>query len=107
MKLPGNLGDLLQQAQQMQQNFAKVKEELEQREVEATVGGGMVKVRMTGAQLLKDITIDQTVIDAKDREMLQDLVRAAVNEAVRKSQSLMKEELGKLTGGLPIPGLFG
>lgn len=106
MKLPGNLGDLFQQVQQMQQGFSQVKGQLEQQEVSATVGGGAVTVCMTGTQLVKSVSIAPSVIASQDREMLQDLVLAAVNEAVRKSQALMKEEIGKLTGGLPIPGLF-
>ena len=104
MKFPENMGDLLAQVQQFQENIGKVQGDLESREVEASSGGGMVTVKMNGSQLLTSLKIEKTVVNPEDVEMLEDLIRAAVNEAVRKSRQLMKDELMKVTGGLPIPG---
>ena len=104
MEIPGNLGDIMQQAQQMQQKFSEVQQEVEKREIEASSGGGMVTVVMNGAQRLTSIKIDPTVVNTDDIEMLQDLVLAAVNEGSKKSKEMLKEELSKLTGGIPIPG---
>jgi len=100
------LGDLMKKAQQMKANLDKVQEELAAKEVEASSGGGMVTARVTGGQEMVGLTIDPSVIDPEDIEMLEDLVRAAVNEALRKSKEMMKEEMGKITGGLPIPDIF-
>jgi DNA-binding YbaB/EbfC family protein len=100
------LGDLMKKAQQMKANLDKVQEELAAKEVEASSGGGMVTARVTGGQEMVGLTIDPSVIDPDDIEMLEDLVRAAVNEALRKSKEMMKEEMGKITGGLPIPDIF-
>ena len=105
MKFPGNLGDMFSQVQQIQENMGRVQEDLEKQEVESSAGGGMVTVRMNGAQVITALRIDKSVIDPSEAEMLEDLVRAAVNEAVRKSRDLMKQEMAKLTGGLSIPGL--
>jgi len=101
------LGDLMKKAQQMKASMDRLQEELASREVEAGAGGGMVTVRATGAQEIASIDIDPSVIDPEEKEMLQDLVQAAVNEALRKSREMMQEEMGKLTGGLPIPDIFG
>lgn len=101
------LGDLMKKAQQMKASMDLLQEELASREVEAGAGGGMVTVRATGAQEIASIDIDPSVIDPEEKEMLQDLVQAAVNEALRKSKEMMQEEMGKLTGGLPIPDIFG
>lgn len=103
---PGNISELLEGAQQMQSKMAEMQQQLQAREVEASAGGGMVSVTVTGQGLLTKIVIDPEVIDKSEKEMLQDLIRAATNEAIRKSQSMMKEELAKLTGGMQIPGLF-
>lgn len=107
MKLPGNLGDIFAQVSQLQQGFRDAKAQLEQKEFETSVGGGAVTIRMTGLQTVKSVTIVPAVLESKDCAMLQDLVLAAMNEAIRTSQAMMKEEFGKLTGGLPIPGMFG
>ena len=104
MKFPGNMGELFEKVKQLQDNVSQVQDDLAKREIEASAGGGMVTVRVNGAQQLTGISIDKTVVNANDVDMLQDLVRAAVNEGMRKSRELMKEELSKLTGGLPIPG---
>ena len=101
------LGDLMKKAQQMKASMDRLQEELATREVEAGAGGGMVTVKATGAQEIASIDIDPSVIDPAEKEMLQDLVQAAVNEALRKSKEMMQEEMGKITGGLPIPDIFG
>ncbi len=98
------LGDLMKKAQQMKSRMDKIQEELAAKEIEAGAGGGMVTVTVTGAQEITGIVIDPSVIDPDDREMLQDLVQAAVNEALRKSREMMAEEMAKITGGMPVPG---
>jgi hypothetical protein len=98
------LGDLMKKAQQMKAKMDKIQEELAGMEIEAGAGGGMVTVTVTGAQEVTGIVIDPSVIDPDDREMLQDLVQAAVNEALRKSRDMMAEEMAKITGGMPVPG---
>ncbi|MBI4041045.1 MAG: YbaB/EbfC family nucleoid-associated protein [Deltaproteobacteria bacterium] len=103
-KLLGGMGNMLKQAQQFQVKMKKVQEELSQKEVEAGSGGGMVKVRVNGKQEVLSITIEPEVM--QDREMLQDLIAAAVNEALRESQKMLQDEMGKLTGGFNVPGLF-
>lgn len=101
----GGLGNMMKQAQQMQRRMAQLQEELETRQVEATAGGGMVTAVVNGKQQLLSLKIDPSAVDPEDVEMLQDLVTAAVNEAIKQSQKLAQEEMGKLTGGLSIPGL--
>jgi hypothetical protein len=98
-----NIQKLMKQAQQMQ---AKIQKELETLEVEASAGGGMVTVRMSGQKELLAITIDPEVVEPSELEMLQDLVVAAVNEATRKVDESLQERMGSLTGGMPIPGLL-
>lgn len=98
------LGDLMKKAQQMKAKMDKIQEELAAMEIEAGAGGGMVTVTVTGAQEVTGIVIDPSVIDPDDQEMLQDLVQAAVNEALRKSRDMMAEEMAKITGGMPVPG---
>ncbi len=98
--------NLIKQAQKMQKRMMEIQEELAMREVEATVGGGVVTAIMNGQQELIALSISPEVVDPDDVEMLEDLVVAAVNEARRKAQELMSEEMSKLTGGLNIPGLF-
>ena len=100
-----NLGSIMKQAQKMQAQIAKVQEELAHRNVEASAGGGMVTVVVNGKQEIMSVKIEPEVFEAKDIEMLQDLVVAAVNEAVSKSQEMVSEEMRKITGGLQIPGL--
>jgi len=100
------LGNIMKQAQQMQAKIARVQQELESKEVEATAGGGMVTARANGKQQLLDLKIEKDVVDPEDIEMLQDLVLAAVNEAIKKSQDMIQEEMGKVTGGMNIPGMF-
>lgn len=100
------LGNIMKQAQQMQQKMARMQEELLAREVEASAGGGMVTATVNGAQQLVNLKIEPSVVDPEDVEMLQDLVIAAVNEAVKKSQAMAQDEMSKITGGMNIPGLF-
>jgi len=99
-------GDIMKQAQQMQERLAKLQEEARKRTVEATVGGGMVTVVANGKQEILSVKIDPEVLSANDKAMIEDLVVAAVNEALRKARDLMAEEIKSLTGGLQIPGLF-
>ncbi len=102
----GGLGNIMKQAQQMQRRMAELQEEMEKKQVEASSGGGMVTAVVNGKQQLLDLKIDPTAVDPDDVEMLQDLVTAAVNEAIKKSQQMASEEMGKITGGMNIPGLF-
>lgn len=97
----------MKQAQQMQERVKKLQEEAGNKTVEASAGGGMVTVVANGRQEVLSIRIDKSVVDPNDLEMLQDLVTAAVNEALRKSQELVKEEMSRLTSGMGLPpGLF-
>jgi hypothetical protein len=100
------MGNMMKQAQQMQRKMEEMQKELEGREVEASAGGGMVNVRVNGKQQLLEITIEPDAVDPQDVDMLQDLIMVAVNEGMRKSQEMVQNEMGKLTGGLNIPGLF-
>jgi len=95
----------MKQAQKIQAQIAKVQEELAQKTIEASAGGGMIIVVVNGKQEIVSIKIEPEVVDAKDIEMLQDLVIAAVNEALKRSQEMVSEEMRKITGGLHIPGL--
>ena len=99
-------GNIMKQAQMMQQKMERLQKELEEREVEATAGGGMVTAIVNGRQQLLSLKIEKGVVDPNDVEMLQDLVVAAVNEAIKKSQAMMQQEMGKITGGFNIPGVF-
>ena len=101
------LEQLLESAQQMQSEMARLQSECEQKTVEATAGGGMIAVKVTGAGLLTEVTIDPSVVNPAEVTMLQDLVLAAVNEGLRKSKDLVKSEVKKLTGGLPLNGFLG
>lgn len=104
--MKGGMGNLFKQAQQMQQKMVKMQEELAQRTVEASVGGGMVSVTVNGKNEVLRLKIEPQVVDPDDVEMLEDLVLAGVNEALRKSQEMISDEMSKLTGGMKIPGLF-
>ena len=98
-------GNIMKEAQKLQQQLAAVQDEVAKRKVDATAGGGMVTVEANGKQELVSIKIDREVINPDDAQMLEDLVLAACNEALRKSREMVQQELGKLTGGLKIPGL--
>jgi DNA-binding YbaB/EbfC family protein len=99
-------GNLLKQAQQMHTKIAQLQEEMAGKTVEASSGGGMVNIVMNGKQEVLSIRIDPEVVNREEIEMLQDLIVAAMNEALRKSHEMMTEEMKKITGGLAIPGLF-
>ena len=98
-----NMQQLMKQAQQMQE---KLQKQMEAMVVDATAGGGMVSVKMNGQKQLLSIQIEPDVFSGGDKDMLQDLIVAAVNEGIRKVDEAMAEQLGSLTGGLKIPGLF-
>jgi DNA-binding YbaB/EbfC family protein len=101
----GGMGNLFKQAQEMQAKLARVQEELARKTVEASSGGGMVRVIVNGQLGLSSIKIDPTVVNPDEREMLEDLVLAAVNEGLRMAREMAAEEMSKITGGMKIPGL--
>jgi DNA-binding YbaB/EbfC family protein len=98
------MGNVLKQAQKLQGKMLKLQEELAERTVESTAGGGMVKVVANGRQRIVSVSIEKEVVDPDDVEMLQDLVLAAVNDALTKSQEMVSAEMSKLTGGFNLPG---
>jgi DNA-binding YbaB/EbfC family protein len=100
-----NMQQAMKQMQKMQAQMARVQEELGDQTVSATVGGGAVKVEITGKLEVRSVTIDPEVVNSDDLEMLQDLVLAAVNEGIKKAQELAEKELGKVTGNIKIPGM--
>lgn len=101
----GNMQKQLQQMQAMQRQMEAAQAEIEEKEVTATSGGGAVSATVNGKKELTNLTIDKDVVDPDDVEMLQDLIVAAVNEGMRQMEELSSEEMGKITGGLNIPGL--
>ena len=103
---PGNMQSMIKQAQKMQEDMERVQEELDTREYSATVGGGTVTAVVDGKHMVKSLEIKPEVVDPEDVEMLADLVMAAVNEAVRQAAETAEEEMGKVTGGVKMPGLF-
>jgi hypothetical protein len=98
-------GELMKQAQKLQQEMGRIQEESRNKTVEASAGGGMVVVTANGAMEIVSIKIDPEVVNPDDVEMLQDLIVAATNEALRRAQQMMSEDMSKITGGLNIPGL--
>ena len=105
MPQPPNMNKMLKQVQKMQADMVAAQEQLKNETVEASAGGGMVTVKMTGDLEVKSITIDPDAIDPEDPEMLQDMVLAAVNEGLRSAQELAASKMGGLTGGLDLGGL--
>lgn len=101
-----NFNQMMKQAQQMQVKMAALQKELDAKEFEATSGGKMVKVKVNGKQELLDITIDPECVDANDVEMLEDLVKTAINQAMKDASETVSKAMSKVTGGLNIPGLF-
>ncbi len=101
-----NMKEMMRQAQMLQNKMAKAQEDLASKSVEATAGGGMVKAVANGRQEILSVTIEKEVVEPDDVEMLQDLVVAAVNEALKRSKEMMEQEMAKITGGLKIPGMF-
>ncbi len=100
------MGNMMKQAQQLQSKMASLQKEMAEKTVEATAGGGMIKVAANGRQQILSIQIEKEVVDPDDVEMLQDLILAAVNDALAKSNEMVSAEMSKLTGGLKIPGLM-
>ena len=107
MKGIPNMGNLMKQAQQFQAKMAKLQEELGDRTVEAAAGGGMVSVVTNGRQEVVSVKIDPEVIDPAEADMLEDLIQAAVNDALSRAKNMVNEEMGKLTRGLNIPNIPG
>ena len=101
----GNIQQLMQQAQRMQQQMAQKQAELAEKTVTAQSGSGMVTATVNGAHELLELSIDPDVIDPEDKEMLEDMVVAAVNQAMQQAEEMAQQELGKLAGGMNIPGL--
>lgn len=101
----GSMNKMIKQAKQVQDQIVKMQEELQQRELEISAGGGAITVRVNGKQELLSIKINPEVVDPEDIEMLEDLVMAAVNEGIRQSQEMVSTEMAKITGGFNIPGL--
>ena len=104
--MPGNMNQILKQAQKMQDNMQKMQQELEAKEFEVSVGGGAVTVKVNGKKEVLDVTMKPEVVDPDDIEMLQDLVISAVNEALRSVDEMQASQMSKVTGGMNIPGLF-
>ena len=107
MPQPPNMQQMMKQVQKMQQDMLEAQEQLKHEEVEASAGGGMVKVKVSGDLVVKSITIDPDAIDPEDPELLQDMVLAATNEALRAAQELAASKMGGLAGGLGNLGLPG
>lgn len=101
----GGMGNLFKQAQEIQARLAQVQEELARKSVEASSGGGMVQVTVNGQLAFSSIKVDPAVVNPQDKEMLEDLILAAVNEGLRRARAMVSEEMSKVTGGLKIPGL--
>lgn len=104
--IPGGISGLLEQAQKMQERLKTIQDQAAQRAVEGTSGGGMVTVTVNGMQEVLALKLDPSVVDAKDVEMLQDLIVAATNVALQNAREMMASEMSQLTGGMNIPGLF-
>ncbi|MCR5703545.1 MAG: YbaB/EbfC family nucleoid-associated protein [Eubacterium sp.] len=104
--MPGNMNNLMKQAQKMQKQMEEAQAELEQAEYTATAGGGAVEVTISGTKEITKIKLDEEVVDPDDVEMLEDLIMAAVNEAIRKMDEMSNQKMSKITGGLGNMGLF-
>ncbi len=102
----GDFANIMGKMKDLQENATKMREEIEKKIVEADAGAGMVSVTLTGAGNFTAIKIDKSIVNPDDTEMLEDLVLSAVNEGIKKSKELLKEELTKITGGMPIPPNF-
>jgi nucleoid-associated protein EbfC len=101
-----NFGSMMKQAQKMQAKMAQMQEELKNEQLESSAGGGMVKVSIAGDLEIKSIVIDPSAVDPDDVDMLQDMITAAVNEAIRSAQELAASRMNEITGGMNIPGLM-
>jgi len=103
MGMPGNMNNLMKQAQKMQRQMEEMQAELESKTFESSSGGGAVKVVVTGKKAIQSIEISRDVIDPDDAEMLQDLIMTAINDAISKAEEAVSRDMGKLTGGLNLP----
>lgn len=101
-----NMQGMMKKVQKMQQDMLKMQEEMKNRTVEATAGGGAVTVVVTGRKTVEKVTIAPSAVDPEDVEMLEDLVTTAINEAMRKVDEMTEKEMGKITGGMKLPGMF-
>lgn len=101
----GSMSKMLKQAKQMQEQISKLQEELEQREIESSSGGGAIILKISGKQQITALKINPDAVDVDDIEMLEDMIMAAVNEGIKKSQEMVSSEMAKITGGMKIPGL--
>jgi len=101
-----NMNNLMKQAQKIQKQMAQMQEELAQKTLEVSAGGGAIKVTVSGEKQIVDLTISPDVVDPDDVEMLQDLVISAVNEALRQMEESINSQMSKLTGGMNMPGMF-
>ena len=104
--MKGNMNNMMKQMQKMQRDMAKAQEELKDKVIEGTAGGGMVTVKANGHKEIVDIVIKEEVVDPDDIDMLQDLVLAATNDALKKVDEMVSQDMGKFTKGMNIPGLF-
>ena len=102
----GGGGNMMKQVQKMQQDMMKLQEEMEAREFTAAAGGGVVTATVTGKKILRSVSIKPEAVDPDDVDMLQDMIVAAVNEAIRLAETSMESEMSQITGGMSIPGLF-
>ena len=102
--MPGNMANLMKQAQKMQRQMEEQAKEMETKEFSATAGGGAVEATVSGSKQLLKVKLEEEVVDPDDIEMLEDLIVAAVNEALRKAQEMTEKEMGKLTSGMKLPG---
>jgi len=105
-KMPGNMGNMMKQVQKMQSDMLKKQNELELREYESTAGGGAITAVVNGKKELVKIELDEDIVDSDDIEMLQDLIITSVNAAMLKANEDSEKSMGKLTGGMNIPGMF-
>lgn len=101
-----NMNSMIKQAQKMQDQITELQEDIEARDFSATAGGGAVEVVLTGKKTIKSLTLKPEVVDPEDIEMLQDLIISAVNEAINNIESTTEAEMGQITGGVSLPGLF-
>lgn len=104
--IPGNMGQMMKQVQKMQRDMEKTQQELEAKIYESSAGGGAIHVKVTGKKELVEIKLDPSIVDPDDVEMLQDLIMVAVNEAMKSAEDESAREMGKLTGGVNLPGMF-
>ncbi len=102
----GNMANMMKKVQKLQADMAKLQEELKTRTLESTAGGGAIKIVVNGEKQLVSVKIDPGAVDPEDSEILEDMIMAAVNEAMKKVDDMMAQEMGKLTGGIKIPGMF-